>query len=139
MVDLFSADVELVTGEIGSVTVVVPNGFGVVKFEEMAFPVIIDVNHREGAVGHLTFFAYRQGLNDGLDTVLHIGTAGGHCAEDLACQRRKDVGFHAATKSIGQHKRCPTVVDTHFNIVATEFLAIVVERGVAVVDAERYR
>ena len=98
--------------------IVIPDGFRIVKFEEMTLSIVINMNHREGTIGHLSLFANRQCLNNSFNTVLHVGTSGSHGAEYLASQSGEDVGFHSAAQPIGQNESRPTFVDAHLNIVA---------------------
>ena len=93
---LLAADGEgLAVGEVLSVAVVVPDGFGVVEFEQVAFAGVVDMDYGEGAVGKLAFLTYRECLDDGLYTLFDVGFVGHHGAKDFAGESGKDIGFHA--------------------------------------------
>lgn len=114
-------------------------GFGVVEFEEVAVSLSVDVDDREGGVGHPALLADGEGFDDGFDAFDDVDVVGHHGAEYLGGEGGEDAGFDAATEAVGEDESGVVAVDAAFDVVAAEFLTDVVEGGVAVFETKFHR
>lgn len=128
----FALDDAADDGVIHAFAVPQQDDVGVIELNDLGRGVVGNADDGECGIGHLPNAAHGQSFCNGVHAFLNGHAVCHHRADDLAGERRKDVGLYAAAQTVRQH-HCQRffIVADDFHTVSAKLLIHMVQADVA--------